>query len=744
MVGEPVAGGSAAGRSGRSWSPEAGLAPGAMVAGYRLEQRIGAGGMAVVFRATDERLGRTVALKVVTPALAGDDGFRERFIRESRAAAAVDHPHIIPVYGAGEARGILYLAMRYVSGGDLGSVLRREGPLPAERAAFLLSPVASALDAAHAAGLVHRDVKPANVLVDMSPGRPDHPYLSDFGLAKGATSATGLTGTGQFVGTIDYIAPEQISGGRAHVQTDQYALACVTFTLLTARLPFAREAPMAVLWAHLNDPPPSVTAYRFDLPAAVDQVLGRALAKDPAARYPSCGAFADALRAALGLGSYSVPAPAYPGPPGRGGMPPSAPSRSMPPSAYGPVASGPGAPAAAAVGTGSGAVPGGPTRPPFRPGRWRVTATTVAALAASAAFAAFMIHLTSGSKPQESSGGTGSQVTRTAGAPTSAASTAGDGATPGDGGGVTGKPVRFTNPGSVPNVATGIDSDDSLVTIGTNGTVYAWDMTARQVTSQTAAPRGADFTRAAISPAGDTVAVQASDGTTYIMQGQASPADTLPAGERLYPGSIALSGLTIATGDAAGTGVDVWADVSFASKPAVTLTNPDGGAALTSVALSVDASLVAASDDSGRTYVWNANTATHLHVLKPPDGSVVSCSVFSYGGGAVNAANGLLVTGNRDGRAYLWNAASGALIRSVRDPGGGAVDTVAVGFGGGLVATAGSGNAVYLWDATTGESLGTVTDPGGDGVVSLALDTDDSQLAVADKNGTTYMWTLAD
>jgi len=249
-----------------------------VLAGYQLEQRIGAGGMAVVFRARDERLGRTVALKVVAPTLAGDDGFRERFIRESRAAAAVDHPHIIPVYGAGEADGVLFLAMRYVSGGDLHSVMRREGPLPAERAAFLLSPVASALDAAHAAGLVHRDVKPANILVDMSPGRPDHPYLSDFGLAKGTASVAGLTGTGQFVGTVDYASPEQISGGRAHVQTDQYALACVAFTMLTGALPFAREAPLAVLWAHLNDPPPPVTAHRRDLSAAVNQALGRALA----------------------------------------------------------------------------------------------------------------------------------------------------------------------------------------------------------------------------------------------------------------------------------------------------------------------------------------------------------------------------------------------------------------------------------------------------------------------------------
>jgi len=366
----------------------------------------------------------------------------------------------------------------------------------------------------------------------------------------------------------------------------------------------------------------------------------------------------------------------------------------------------------------------------------------VAALAASAAFAVFMMHLTSGTKTQASNGISGGQVARSAGAPKSAASATGGAARPGDSGAVTGPPVRFTNPGSVPNVATAIDSDGSLVTVGTNGTVYAWDTTARQVTSQTAAPRGADFQRAAISPGGDTEAVQASGGTTYILQGQASPADTLPAGERLYPGSIALSGLTIATGDAAGTGVDVWADVAFSSKPAVTLSNPDGGAAVTSVALSVDASLVAASDDSGRTYVWNANTATDLHVLKPSDGSAVNCSVFSYGGGAVNADNGLLVTGNRDGRAYLWNAATGTLIRSVRDPDG-SVDTVAVSFGGSLLATAGSGNAVYLWDATTGASLGTVSDPGGDGVVSLAFDSEDSQLAVADKNGTTYVWTLA-
>jgi serine/threonine protein kinase/WD40 repeat protein len=297
-----VAGESHSGQLG--WGP-AGLAPGMLLAGYRVESRIGAGGMAMVLRARDEALGRTVALKVLVPALAGDGEFRERFVRESRAVAAVDHPHIIPVYAAGEADGMLYLAMRYVAGGDLRRVVQREGRLSGGRAVTLLSPIASALDAAHAAGLVHRDVKPANILIDRSPGRPEHPYLSDFGLAKGAAASSGLTGTGQFLGTPDYSAPEQISGRPARPQTDQYALACVAYSILTGALPFARDEPMAVLWAHMYDQPPSLTADRPDLPAAADRVLARALAKEPDERYATCGEFASALREAI--------APASPG-----------------------------------------------------------------------------------------------------------------------------------------------------------------------------------------------------------------------------------------------------------------------------------------------------------------------------------------------------------------------------------------------------------------------------------------------
>jgi predicted ATPase/class 3 adenylate cyclase len=258
----------------------------------------------VVFRARDERLDRLVALKLLTPWLAADEEFRHRFLRESRAAAAVDDPHIIPVYEAGEADGVLFIAMRYVSGGSVRDLLRREGPLAAARAAAVVSPVASALDAAHAAGLVHRDIKPANMLVDARPGRPDHVYLADFGLAKGRSASVQLTRAGVNLGTVAYMAPEQIEGREVDGRTDQYALACTAFELLAGVVPFDREQDMAVIYAHLSTPPPSLAELRPGVPVAADDVLARALAKAPQDRYPSCREFADALRRAFGLEAY--------------------------------------------------------------------------------------------------------------------------------------------------------------------------------------------------------------------------------------------------------------------------------------------------------------------------------------------------------------------------------------------------------------------------------------------------------
>jgi serine/threonine protein kinase len=289
----------------RLGGPLTGLGPGSRVAGYLLEKLVGVGGMAEVFRARDERLGRVVALKL----LAGDDGVQKRFTREARAVAAVDHPHIIPVYEAGEANGVLFIAMRFVAGDDLRVVVGREGSMRPRRATAFISPVASALDAAHGAGLVHRDVKPGNMLVDVGPGRPEHVYLSDFGLARGMLSSSGLTRAGQFLGTPDYAAPEQINGQTVDGRADQYALGCVAYTLLCGSVPYRREVPMAVLYAHLSAAPPQVTAARPDLPAAVDQVLARGLAKAPEDRYDSCGDFADALREALGVEPYDPAGP---------------------------------------------------------------------------------------------------------------------------------------------------------------------------------------------------------------------------------------------------------------------------------------------------------------------------------------------------------------------------------------------------------------------------------------------------
>ena len=290
-----------------------GFTAGSLLGGYRLEEQVGAGGMAVVFRARDERLDRLVALKIMTPAMGSDDMFRQRFIRESRAAAAVDDPHIIPVYEAGEAGQVLFIAMRFVQGGDVRSLLRREGPLPPDRVASIFSPVASALDAAHAVGLVHRDVKPANILLDRRPGRPEHVYLSDFGLSKSAEVSLGLTAAGQFLGTPDYTAPEQIEGLPVDGRTDQYALACAVFELLTGQAPFHRPETFAAIWAHLHKPPPSLTERRSELSPAVDPVMAKALAKAQVDRYPTCSEFADALRDALGLGPYHLGSSSDPG-----------------------------------------------------------------------------------------------------------------------------------------------------------------------------------------------------------------------------------------------------------------------------------------------------------------------------------------------------------------------------------------------------------------------------------------------
>ena len=263
---------------------------------YELGKLLGRGGMGVVYQAQHVHLGRTVALKLLAPELSENEDFRARFLRESRMAAALDHPAIVTVYDAGDVNGVLYIAMRFVRGTDLSSLLDQRAPLGPGETVGILAQVADALDAAHTAGLVHRDVKPANVMIE-----GDRCYLADFGLTKRAMgNSRVLTRTGQFLGTVDYVAPEQIEGrddvdGRA----DEYALGCVLFECLTGSRPYPRDSQVAVLYAQLREPPPRPTELRPDLPAAIDDVVMRAMSKSPAARYGTCVELVRAVEQAL-------------------------------------------------------------------------------------------------------------------------------------------------------------------------------------------------------------------------------------------------------------------------------------------------------------------------------------------------------------------------------------------------------------------------------------------------------------
>jgi serine/threonine protein kinase len=276
------------------------LQPGQTIAGYRIETPIGRGGMGAVYRAQEEGLGRKVALKVIAPELAADERFRERFLRESRIAASLDHPHVIPIYQAGDRDGLLFLAMRYVEGTDLQKLIAEEGALEPRRTVELVSQVAEALDAAHEKGLVHRDVKPSNVLIAVAAGR-EHCYLGDFGLTKRTGSLSGVSVAGEIVGTLEYVAPEQITGDSLDERSDVYSLGCVLYECLTGRAPFPRATDVALLWAHVHEEPTPPSQARPELPKELDTVLARALAKEPGRRYRSAGELVAATRSALRL-----------------------------------------------------------------------------------------------------------------------------------------------------------------------------------------------------------------------------------------------------------------------------------------------------------------------------------------------------------------------------------------------------------------------------------------------------------
>ena len=280
-------------------APSGTLEIGSTFAGHRVDAVAGRGGMGIVYRATDLLLGRRVALKLIAPGLSADPTFRARFATECRLAAAIDHPHAVEVFHAGEECGLLYVTMRYVEGTDLKSLLARERWLDPERAVRVVEQVAGALDEAHRHGLVHRDVKPANVLLAARDGG-ERAFLTDFGVTKQrSTDDTRLTGTGLALGSVEYMAPEQAEVRELDARTDVYALGCVLFHALTGSVPFIRGNDLQRMWAHVNEPPPAPSSIDPRLPRGFDEVVGRALAKDPADRQQSAGALAREARAAL-------------------------------------------------------------------------------------------------------------------------------------------------------------------------------------------------------------------------------------------------------------------------------------------------------------------------------------------------------------------------------------------------------------------------------------------------------------
>jgi serine/threonine-protein kinase len=696
--------------------------------------------MAMVFRARDEMLDRSVALKVLAPALTGDVEFRERFIRESRAASVVDHPNIIPIYGTGEDAGVLYLAMRYVSGGDLHSVVEREGALPAKRAMALLSPVASALDAAHRAGIVHRDVKPANVLVDVSPGRPDHPYLSDFGLAK-SDSAAALTNSGEFVGTTGFAAPEQIDGRPPQFASDQYALACVAFILLAAQMPFRHRHPEAVLWAQMSQPPPRITPMRPDLPAAADEVLGRALAKRPLDRFPTCADFIDALGVALagqGARPYVSPAPFPPAPagvqhghpsfpapgqaqaPGRRAKPPwslESSTESSTPPGDSPPSAGPPRESERA------------SRPPHRARRPRI-AVAVGMVVVVAAIAGMTLLHKLHAGDQAAAGNPGSTREPSVRLEVAAKLAA-----------------TLHDPQGQSIVSAAFMPGGMLRVVDTSATTYTYAVASRHVTGAVA-----------LGALGSGGGLFSLDGTAFAAPGSGClPGGIGPCSYQVFryddPQGIseikagrgspdAMGDFTMAITSESGDGVQVWNLRTL--MPVATVTDPDHRP-LGMLALSPDGSTVAAvgagTGNTDEAYVWNtASPAAPTRVVSVPGN--LSARAYQVG----RSGTPLLVAGSTlaasDGlTTNVYHLGSRSPATSL--PG----DLLALSPDSKLVATTDEQNpaAVDLRNAATGQTAATLAVPGEqDPATSVAFSADGRSLAVSYNDGVTGVWRLTE
>jgi serine/threonine-protein kinase len=689
-----------------------GFGAGSLVAGYRIESRIGSGGMAVVFRARDERLGRSIALKVMAPEWTEDEEFRRRFVAESRAAARVDDPHVIPVYEAGAAGGVLFIAMRLVEGTDLRGVLRREGALPPGRALELLSPVASALDAAHAAGLVHRDVKPGNILVDERPGRPDHVYLADFGLSKGAVAGISLTGVGNYLGTPGYSAPEQVQGHDVDGRADQYALACVAFELLTGRAPYQRDLPMAVLLAHVSEPPPSLGARRAGLPATADRVMARALAKRPEQRYASCREFTDTLRETFGVPPYGSGAvAAYPGAAARQ-----------------PASRAPGTTAdlyrkhdstqAAAVGQGARSGPGRADGEPARHPRRRPLVIAGAGAVLVAAVAIPWV-LTSSPGATAAKAPAGTQATTLAGPSAILTAPAGSHAV---------ESAAF-KPGTA-TLAVGMF----------NGDVDLWNTTTKKIINILHDPGGGTegVGLVAFGSGGNTLAV--GDGGNVFLWDTATNKNTAT-----LPTPVDLSGQSVTSvafgpGGALAVGYsegDVYLWDTAAKKTTATLTAPADNTGVTLVAFGPGGTL-AVGYSGGDVYLWDTATDKNTATLTGPPGLAGTDGVSSVAFGP----HGTMAVGYDSGDVYLWDIPSKQAMVTIPAPADSQAEvSVAFGPGGTTMAVGYDTGEVYLRDTATEKVTGILHGPGGGaGGVSAVAFGPGGTLAVGAANGEVSLW----
>jgi serine/threonine protein kinase len=745
----------------------AGLGPGSRVADYRLGEVVGAGGMAVVFRAVDERLDRQVALKIMAPTLGADVSFRQRFIREARAAAAVDDPHVIPVHEAGEAGGILFIAMRYVPGGDVRSLLRQDGSLAPSQVAAIVTAVASALDSAHAAGLVHRDVKPANILVDARPGRAEHVYLSDFGLSKGVLSSVGLTGSGFFMGTPNYTAPEQIQGGAVSGRADQYALACTAFELLVGEAPFQRDDGMAVIWAHLQQQPPSLSARRPGLPETADLVLGRALAKNSEDRFGSCGEFASALCDALGTAVdqagmitsaprvrtptqiVSSPARTPPGP--ETTVTSAAPS----PDPAGMPSAGPGA-----AGTFGHLRKSGPRR-----GR-AIAAAVGAAVVITAAVVMIGQNLghhraeaaTGGntqprvspaganSLPNTSPGSTTTSSRKLPGSPdahprTTAASSHVPAIAPG--------PVAtfiptaatldgdFTDRGSRISVLSVAISPDgqTLATGDLYHSTFLWNAGSGQLISTLTDPGFSQGVSAvAFSPDGRTLATGDLAGGTFLWDvatGQRT-ATLFDHNQQVKAVAFSPDGTILATGDGYST-IYLW-QISTRRRIA-TFTDPTSQSEIAAVAFSPDGRILAASDNDGSTYLWDLATGQRIATLTDPGSKGIAALTFSPDGTT-------LATGDYNSGTYLWDVETGQRTATITSPGA-TVWAVAFSPDLRLMAISNSRDQLQLWLVGTRKLIATMSDPDASPLQSVAFSQDDHTIIAGDASGSSHLWKLS-